>query len=44
MLKVSIPQDIANKIKQVSTEKKMSESSIGFCWNHLDQTRQEEPS
>ena len=28
MPKVSIPQDIANKIKQVSTEKKMSESSI----------------
>lgn len=28
MLKVSIPQDIANKIKQVSTKRKMSESSI----------------
>ena len=28
MLEVSIPQDIKNKIKQISTERKMSESSI----------------
>lgn len=28
MLKVSIPHDIENKIKQVSRERKMSESSI----------------
>ena len=28
MLKVFIPQDIENKIKQISTKRKMSESSI----------------
>ena len=28
MLKVAIPQDIANKIKQVAAERKMSERSI----------------
>ncbi|HJH26907.1 MAG TPA: hypothetical protein C5S37_09100 [Methanophagales archaeon] len=28
MLEVSIPQDIENKIRQISTERKMSESSI----------------
>lgn len=28
MLEVSIPQDIENKIKQISMERKMSESSI----------------
>jgi len=28
MLEVSIPHDIKNKIKQISTERKMSESSI----------------
>ena len=28
MLKVSIPQDIANKIKYISTKRKVSESSI----------------
>ena len=28
MLEVAIPQDIENKIKQISTERKMSESSI----------------
>ena len=28
MLKVSIPQDVANKIKQVSTKRKVSESAI----------------
>ena len=28
MLEVAIPPDIENKIKQISTERKMSESSI----------------